>query len=281
MVLVGKQLQVKKATAAIGAYVSGVPLERLVDDEDLGSALRELLLEHQVLFLRDQPLSANQFQALARGFGKALHHPAYPVAPGADDVHILESTPEAPSKIEMWHSDMTFSATPPSFTLLHGQIIPEYGGDTLWASAAAAYEALSTPFKRLLEGLSAEHDFRHGFRESLAEPGGAQRLAPAIAANPPVRHPVIRIHPETGRKAIYVNPLFTTRIVEMTAAESRQVLDLLFEHLVTDEFTVRLNWAPLTLVMWDNRSTQHRPINDYFPQHRKHHRVTLAGERPQ
>lgn len=281
MVLVGKQLQVKKATAAIGAYVSGVPLERLVDDEGLGSALRELLLEHQVLFLRDQPLSANQFQALARRFGKALHHPAYPVAPGADDVHILESTPEAPSKIEMWHSDMTFSATPPSFTLLHGQIIPEYGGDTLWASAAAAYEALSAPFKRLLEGLSAEHDFRHGFRESLAEPGGAQRLAPAIAANPPVRHPVIRTHPETGRKAIYVNPLFTTRIVEMTAAESRQVLDFLFEHLVTDEFTVRLNWAPLTLVMWDNRSTQHRPINDYFPQHRKHHRVTLAGERPQ
>ena len=281
MVLVGKQLQVKKATAAIGAYVSGVPLERLVDDEGLGSALRELLLEHQVLFLRDQPLSANQFQALARRFGKALHHPAYPVAPGADDVHILESTPEAPSKIEMWHSDMTFSATPPSFTLLHGQIIPEYGGDTLWASAAAAYDALSAPFKRLLEGLSAEHDFRHGFRESLAEPGGAQRLAPAIAANPPVRHPVIRTHPETGRKAIYVNPLFTTRIVEMTAAESRQVLDFLFEHLVTDEFTVRLNWAPLTLVMWDNRSTQHRPINDYFPQHRKHHRVTLAGERPQ
>ena len=281
MVLVGKQLQVKKATAAIGAYISGVPLERLVDDEGLGSALRELLLEHQVLFLRDQPLSANQFQALARRFGKALHHPAYPVAPGADDVHILESTPEAPSKIEMWHSDMTFSATPPSFTLLHGQIIPEYGGDTLWASDVAAYEALSTPFKRLLEGLSAEHDFRHGFRESLAEPGGAQRLAPAIAANPPVRHPVIRTHPETGRKAIYVNPLFTTRIVEMTAAESRQVLDFLFEHLVTDEFTVRLNWAPLTLVMWDNRSTQHRPINDYFPQHRKHHRVTLAGERPQ
>ena len=281
MVLVGKQLQVKKATAAIGAYVSGVPLERLVDDEGLGSALRELLLEHQVLFLRDQPLSANQFQALARRFGKALHHPAYPVAPGADDVHILESTPEAPSKIEMWHSDMTFSATPPSFTLLHGQIIPEYGGDTLWASAAAAYDALSAPFKRLLEGLSAEHDFRHGFRESLAEPGGAERLAPAIAANPPVRHPVIRTHPETGRKAIYVNPLFTTRIVEMTAAESRQVLDFLFEHLVTDEFTVRLNWAPLTLVMWDNRSTQHRPINDYFPQHRKHHRVTLAGERPQ
>lgn len=281
MVLVGKQLQVKKATAAIGAYISGVPLERLVDDEGLGSALRELLLEHQVLFLRDQPLSANQFQALARRFGKALHHPAYPVAPGADDVHILESTPEAPSKIEMWHSDMTFSATPPSFTLLHGQIIPEYGGDTLWASAAAAYDALSAPFKRLLEGLSAEHDFRHGFRESLAEPGGAQRLAPAIAANPPVRHPVIRTHPETGRKAIYVNPLFTTRIVEMTAAESRQVLDFLFEHLVTDEFTVRLNWAPLTLVMWDNRSTQHRPINDYFPQHRKHHRVTLAGERPQ
>ena len=274
-------VQVKKAAAAIGAYVSGVSLEALVDDEDLGRTLRELLLEHEVLFVRDQPLDAAQFQTLARGFGTALHHPAYPVAPGAEDVHILESRPQAPSKIEEWHSDMTFSATPPSFTLLHGRIIPEYGGDTLWASATAAYWALSEPFKRLLEGLSAEHDFRHGFRESLAEPGGAERLAPAIAANPPVRHPVIRTHPETGRKAIYVNPLFTTRIAEMTATESRQMLDFLFGHLATDEFTVRLNWAPFTLAMWDNRSTLHRPINDYFPQHRKHHRVTLAGERPQ
>ena len=273
-------VQVRKAAAAIGAYVSGLSLEALAEDESLSRGLRDLLLEHEVLFLRDQPLTAAQFQALARRFGTALHHPAYPEAPGADDVHVLESTPETPSKIEKWHSDMTFSATPPSFTLLHGQIIPEYGGDTLWASATAAYDALSAPFKTLLEGLSAEHDFRHGFRESLAEPGGAERLAPAIAANPPVRHPVVRTHPETGRKAIYVNPLFTTRITEMTAAESQQVLALLFDHLVTDEFTVRLNWAPFTLVMWDNRSALHRPINDYFPQHRKHHRVTLAGERP-
>ena len=273
-------VQVRKAAAAIGAYVSGLPLKACVDDEGLCGQLRELLLEHEVLFLRDQPLSAAQFQALARRFGTALHHPAYPVAPGAEDVHVLESTPQAPSKIEKWHSDMTFSATPPSFTMLHGQIIPEYGGDTLWASATAAYEALSAPFKTLLDGLRAEHDFRHGFRESLAEPGGAERLAPAIAANPPVRHPVIRTHPETGRKALYVNPLFTARILEMSAAESRQVLAFLFEHLATDEFRVRLNWAPLTFAMWDNRSALHRPINDYFPQHRKHHRVTLAGERP-
>ena len=274
-------MEVRKATAAVGAYVEGPSLEAVMDDEGLSRQLRALLLEHEVLFLRDQPLSAGQFQALARRLGTALPHPAYPVAPGADDVQILESTPEVPSKIEQWHSDMSFSATPPSFTLLHGQVIPEYGGDTLWASATAAYEALSAPFRKLLDGLSAEHDFSHGFRESLAEPGGAQRLAPSIAANPPVQHPVIRTHPETGRKAIYVNPLFTTRILEMTAAESQQVLAFLFEHLATDEFTVRLNWAPRTLVMWDNRSTLHRPINDYFPQHRKHHRVTLIGERPQ
>ena len=164
---------------------------------------------------------------------------------------------------------MTFNATPPTFTLLHGQIIPEHGGDTLWASATAAYRALSEPMQRLLENLRAVHDFRHGFRESLAEPGGEERLAETVAANPPISHPVIRTHPETGARAIYVNPLFTTHIEGLTAAESRDILNFLYRHIVTPEFTVRLSWKPHTLAIWDNRSVQHKPINDFFPQHRK------------
>ena len=274
-------VQVKRAAGALGAYVSGVSLKDALDDAALFAELRGLLLEHGVLFLRDQPLAPAQLQAVASRFGPLFDHPAYPAAPGADSVHVLESTAEAPSKIEVWHSDMTFSATPPAFTFLHGQIIPEYGGDTLWASAAAACEALSVPFKAMLDSLSAVHDFRHGFRESLAEPGGEQRLAAAVAANPPVRHPVLRTHPETGRKAIYVNPLFTVGIDGLSTLESQRILTLLHEHLTTPEFTVRLTWAPNTLVIWDNRSTQHKPINDYFPQHRKLHRVTTAGDRPQ
>ena len=273
-------VQVKRAAGALGAYVRGASLKEALDDSALFDGLRGLLLEHGVLFLRDQPLAPEQLQAVASRFGPLFDHPAYPATPGADHVHVLESTAQAPSKIEVWHSDMTFSATPPAFTFLHGQVIPEYGGDTLWASATAAYEALSKPLKAMLDGLTAVHDFRHGFRESLAEPGGEERLAAAVAANPPVRHPVVRTHPETGRRAIYVNPLFTVRIEGLAPLESRRILSLLHEQLTTAEFTVRLAWAPNTLVIWDNRSTQHKPVNDYFPQHRKLHRVTTAGERP-
>ena len=273
-------LEVRKAAGALGAFVSGVSLADVAGDAALFERLHRLTLEHQVLFFRDQHIEPIDFQAFARRFGPVLGHPAYPLVPGTEDVQVLESTPEAPSKIEEWHSDMTFSATPPTFTLLHGQIIPEYGGDTLWAGAVAAYDALSEPMKGLLDGLRAVHDFRHGFRESLAEPGGEERLAGAVAANPPVSHPVIRTHPETGAKAIYVNPLFTTRIEGLTAPESRDVLAFLYRHTVTPEFTVRLSWEPGTAVIWDNRSVQHKPVNDFFPQHRKLHRVTITGDRP-
>jgi taurine dioxygenase len=131
-----------------------------------------------------------------------------------------------------------------------------------------------------VDELQAVHDFRHGFQESLAEPGGTERLADAIAANPPVAHPLIASHPETGRKVIYVNALFTTHIVGLTPTESTMLLEFLYRHIVTDEFTVRLNWQPDTVAIWDNRSTQHKPVNDFFPQHRKMHRVTIAGDRP-
>lgn len=165
-------------------------------------------------------------------------------------------------------------------TVLHGKVIPKFGGDTLFASMYAAYDALSEPMRELLDPLVAVHDFRHGFAESLAEPGGAERLADAVAANPPVEHPLVRTHPECGRQALYVNPLFTTRIKGLAPAESRALLEFLYTHMVTEEFTVRLNWQPETIAIWDNRCTQHKPVNDFFPQHRRLHRVTVAGDRP-
>ncbi|MCY4564082.1 MAG: TauD/TfdA family dioxygenase [Gammaproteobacteria bacterium] len=273
-------LEVRKAAGALGAFVSGASLADVARDSALFERLHALALEHHVLFFRGQHIEPLDFQAFARRFGPVLGHPAYPLVPGTEDVQVLESTPEAPSKIEEWHSDMTFSATPPTYTLLHGQIIPEFGGDTLWASAVAAYDALSKPMQGLLDGLQAVHDFRHGFRESLAEPGGEERLAGAVAANPPVSHPLIRTHPESGARAIYVNPLFTTHIEGLTASESRDILSFLYRHTVTPEFTVRLSWEPHTAVIWDNRSVQHKPVNDFFPQHRKLHRVTITGDRP-
>jgi len=279
-------MEVRKAAGSLGAFVDGISLAEVAAVEgaaaDAGfAAVQQALLEHEVLFFRDQRIAPVDFQAFARRFGQVEAHPAYDTVPDAPDVQILESTPERPSKIEAWHSDMTFRPTPPALTLLHGRIIPPYGGDTLWASASRAYEALSEPLRRMLDELHAVHDFRHGFQESLAEPGGAERLADAVAANPPVRHPLIRTHPQTGRRAIFVNRLFTTHIDGVTRTESDALLEFLYRHVVADEFTVRLSWQADTVAIWDNRTTQHKPVNDFFPQHRMMHRVTIAGERPQ
>lgn len=273
-------MKVVKAAGALGAFVHGVDVADAIESDELFSAIRAALLEHEVLFFREQAITPLEQRAFAVRFGPIEPHPAYDVVAGTADVQILESTPAKPSKIEMWHTDMTFRRAPPMLTMLHGQVIPPYGGDTLFASMTAAYAALSAPLRALLDGLTATHDFAHGFQESLAEPGGRERLAPALAANPPVVHPVIRTHPETHRKAIYVNSLFTTRINELKRRESDALLALLFEHLTRDEFTVRFGWASRSLVMWDNRSTQHKPVNDFFPQHRKMHRVTIAGDAP-
>jgi taurine dioxygenase len=274
-------MELRKAAGSLGAFVHGVSLADVAASDAAVADVAGALLEHEVLFFRDQRISPVEFQAFARRFGTVEPHPAYDTVPGAPDVQILESTAERPSKIEAWHSDMTFRPTPPSLTLLHGRIIPPHGGDTMWASASRAYLALSEPLRRLLDGMHAVHDFRRGFAESLAEPGGPERLAGAVAENPPVRHPVVRTHPRSGRKAIFVNTLFTTHIEGLTRAESDALLGFLFRHVVTDEFTVRLSWQPDTVAIWDNRTTQHKPVNDFFPQHRLMHRVTITGERPQ
>lgn len=273
-------MQVCRAAGALGAFIDAVSLADAARDAGLFADVRAALLQHQVLFFRDQQISARDYQRFARQFGAVEPHPAYDVVPEAPDVQILESTPERPSKIELWHTDMTFRPAPPAITLLHGQIIPPFGGDTLWASTTAAYEALAAPMRQMLDGLVAVHDFRHGFQESLAEPGGAERLAPAIAANPPVRHPVVVTHPESGRRGLYVNRLFTTRIEGFSRHESDAVLEFLYRHVVQDEFTVRLRWTAGMVAIWDNRSTQHKPVNDFWGQHRKMHRVTIVGEQP-
>ena len=266
---------------ALGARVTDVALaEDCLEPQRLAATaaqLQELLYQYQVLVLPAQQLSALQLQALAQQFGQPLEHPAYHTVVDAPAVTILESTASVPSKIERWHTDMTFSPRPPPITLLHAQVVPQLGGDTLWASTAAAYDALSPALQGLLLELTALHDFRKGFAESLAEPGGEQRLAAAVAANPPVSHGVVLEHPHSRRCAIYVNSLFTSRIEQLTALESERLLTLLCSEIIREEHQMRLQWQPDMLVIWDNRVTQHRPVNDYFPAHRRHHRVTIAG----
>jgi taurine dioxygenase len=271
--------KVQPLACALGAELSGVDLTTELLPEVL-SELRRLLVEYEVLFLRDQDVSPAQHRALAASFGPLQTHPAYATVDGFPEITILESTAENPSKIEAWHSDMTFREHPPLGAVLRSKIIPPHGGDTLWASMTAAYDGLSIPMQNFLEGLTAEHDFSHGFKESLAEPGGRERLAQAVADNPPVVHPVIRTHPESGKKVIFVNSLFTTRILELAKKESEDVLNFLFDHVITAEYSCRFRWEPNSIAIWDNRSTQHKPINDYFPAHRLLQRITIDGDIP-
>ena len=271
---------IHKAAGALGTFAD-VDLAACLNDNTLVQELEAALYEHEVLFFRRQRLTPPEFAKLASGLGSIETHPAYITLSDCPDVQILESTPENPSKIEVWHSDMTFRQQPPSITLLYGKTIPAYGGDTLWTSAAMAYQTLSKPMQRLLDGLEAEHDFAYGFRESLEEPGGLDRLGEAVKDNPAVTHPVIRTHPRSGKKALYVNPLFTKCLKGLSGPESDALLGLLFDHLTAIEHTVRLNWEPDTIAIWDNRTTQHRPVNDFLPQSRVMHRVTVAGEVPE
>ncbi len=264
---------------SLGAEVVGVDLREELAESVLAT-LREGLSRHLVLFFRDQVIDPKHHMALATAFGVPVAHPAYPGVEGFPAINVLESTAERPTKIDTWHTDMTFLERPPLGSILRAREIPEVGGDTMWASLYAAYEGLSARMQRYLEGLQASHSFAHGFRHSLAEPGGWDRLGDAVRRNPPVEHPVVRTHPVTGRRALFVNRLFTTHIVGLAEAESRAVLGFLFEHLETPEFTCRFRWRRDSIAFWDNRATLHRPLNDYFPARRRMERITIAGERP-
>lgn len=272
-------LDITPVAGALGAEIHGLDLSREPSPE-LIQEIRQSLVEYGVIFLRDQDISPARQKALALSFGPLQTHPAYNTVEDFPEITILESTPEKPTRIEAWHSDMTFREHPPMGTVLKAVIVPDKGGDTMWSSMTAAYDGLSQPMQRLLQDLTAVHDFSHGFRESLAEPGGQERLGDAIAANPPVRHPVIRTHPESGKKVIFVNSLFTTHIEGLPAAESNALLGFLFEHVTTAEYTCRFHWQPHSIAIWDNRSTQHKPVNDYFPAHRQLLRITIDGDKP-
>jgi len=270
---------VKPIAGALGAELHGVDLTTELSTEVL-KEIRRLLVEHQVIFFRDQDISPAQHKLLAESFGPLQTHPAYGTVEGFPEITILESTPENPTKIEAWHTDMTFRQHPPLGAVLRSKIVPPKGGDTLWSSMTAAYDALSPAMQTFLSGLTAMHDFSYGFKESLAEPGGRERLAKAVADNPPVEHPVIRTHPESGKKVLFVNSLFTTHLVGIPVAESDAILAFLYELVVTPELTCRFQWQPNSIAIWDNRSTQHKPINDYFPAHRLLERITIDGDKP-
>ena len=235
-------MKVSRVAGALGAEVTDIDVSASLEDGSI-EVIRDLLNEHEVLFFRDQRIVPTEHRDMARPFGPLQTHPAYGTVDGLPEVMLLESNEAKPSKIEVWHSDMTFRQHPPSVTVLKGVTIPPVGGDTLFASMTSAYDGLSAGMKAYLEPLVAIHDFSQGFKESLAEPGGRERLAGALADNPPVRHKIIQTHPETGKKVIFVNALFTSHIEGVSPLESSEVLKFLYQHCVLPEYTFRFNWA--------------------------------------
>ncbi|MGI9322430.1 MAG: TauD/TfdA dioxygenase family protein [Pseudomonadales bacterium] len=273
-------LQLNPCAGKLGAEVTGVDLCSSLAPDSL-RALEAALLEYEVLFFRNQPMSPQNHADLANHFGKPQMHEAYDHVAGFPQLTILENDEARPSKIELWHTDMTFRTCPPLGSILHAMVVPTMGGDTMFASMSAAYDGLSSTMQEFLSSLTAVHDFSHGFRESLAEPGGQERLADMVAANPPVSHPVVRTHPVSGKRSLYVNSLFTVAIEGMQQKESDALLAFLFDHAVAPEYTYRFHWQPHSVAFWDNRITQHKPINDYWPAHRRMQRITIDdGIRP-
>lgn len=274
-------LEITRMNRAIGAIVSGIDVREELPQADI-ERLKALLVEHQVLFFRNQPITPAEQVHFAARFG-ALHiHPIYPVLPELPEIMLIDTHEAFLPDNDNWHTDVTFSETPPLAGILAAKRIPSVGGDTLWSSSAAAYEALSSPLQTFLRGLTAQHSVAKSFPAERwqNDPAFKERYERAVAKHPPVNHPVIRTHPVNGRKGLFVNEGFTTHINELKPRESRAILALLFEHIGQPEFTVRWRWAVDDIAFWDNRATQHYAVADYLPERRTMHRATVIGDRP-
>jgi taurine dioxygenase len=274
------RLEVRKLTPALGAVVESFDLARDHDDASI-AAVREALDENLVIFFERQTITPEQQRDFAAKFGSLYVHPLYPGQAGLPEIMVLEYDETRKGHNDVWHTDVTYIQTPPQASLLYSEIVPELGGDTLWSNNYLAYEALSEPLKELAGRLHAVHDFSKAFKpERFAQYGIADRAAKAYEENPPVRHPVVRTNPKTGRKALFVNENFTSHIADVSERESRAILDFLLQHTNQPEFQVRWTWKPGTVAFWDNRWTQHYALADYFPHHRRMRRATILGDRP-
>lgn len=275
-------LELTPLSRALGAIVEGVALADVALDDACFATLEAALLEHQVLFFHRQSLSPRQQRDLAARFG-ALHvHPIYPSVADVPEVLVLDTDADNPPDNDNWHTDVTFIEQPPLGAVLVARQLPPCGGDTLWASGSAAFAALSPPLQGFLAGLSATHDFVRSFpaERHSRTPEERTRWETARARHPPVTHPVVRTHPVTGRRGLFVNAGFTTRINELAPRESEHLLAFLHAHLARPEFNVRWRWETGDVAIWDNRLTQHYALADYLPARRVMHRATILGDRP-
>ena len=283
------QLDIAPLSGTIGAEIRNVDLRQPLDDETVG-AMRQALLDYKVIFFPGQHLSPAEHKEFATYFGPITN--AHPVIPGLDDHrevfeidytkarHIVESERADYGDHDKWHTDVTFMETPPLGSILNAIVIPAAGGDTLWADTSAAYEGLSQPIRDLVDGLTAVHDGNPAFGRLLGRLGHGEWNGERFTELVPVEHPVVRTHPETGRRNLFVNPGFTARIKGLSTKESSALLAFLYDHMATPEYVVRYRWEAGDLGFWDNRTTMHYAIDDYGDAHRVIQRVTIQGDKP-
>jgi len=254
-------LDVRRLSGSLGAEVRGVALGRATADD--AATIRSLLLEHMVLFFPDQHLDADEHLAFGRLFGELEAHPNLDLARERPKFFELRAVDGAGGVADEWHSDISCQQHPSKISILQAKVVPEVGGDTMWANACKAYDELSAPLRELCDGLTAYHN-----------------AAPHLAPEKGWIHPVVRVHPETGRRSLFVNEHFTRRIVELSEAESDLLLGHLTRWIQQPRFTVRYRWAAGTVAMWDNRCTQHHVLNDFVGE-RVVQRVTVMGDEPE
>lgn len=272
-------LKVEPLAGALGAEIFGVDLDDPSDEAV--QEIRRAWLEHLVVFFRDQILEPDAFLAFARRLGEPVEYPFVNGIEGYPEIIAVAKLPhETVNFGGIWHSDTVYLERPPMATLLVAREVPPVGGDTLFANMYAAYEACSPALQRVLEGLravnsSALADVSKTREDRIRDDGHDDAATEYVS-----EHPVVRTHPETGRKALYVNVAHTARFAGMTEDESRPLLEYLFEHSVRPEFTCRFRWQPGSVALWDNRCAMHNPVNDYHGHTRRMHRISLAGDVP-
>lgn len=275
-----RTIEVHPVSGAIGAEIHGVDLSKEPGDETIAE-IRQALLDHLVIFFRDQDITPEQHLAFAKRFGEPVEYPLVKGLEGLPEiVPVVKLEHETVNFGGLWHSDTTYLEKPPLGSILVARELPPFGGDTLFANMYMAYETLSDGMKEILSGLrgvSASNKAQVAQTRSERVKSGAKAPEQTVLE---ATHPVVRTHPETGRKALYVNLAHTVQFEGFTEAESAPILHYLFEHQIRPEFTCRFRWEPGSIAFWDNRAAQHNPINDYHGYKRVMHRITLAGDRP-
>jgi taurine dioxygenase len=268
-------IDIRPVTASIGAEISGVDLREALDDDDV-AAIRQAWLDHLVLFFRDQRLNDDQHLAFALRFGTLDVSPLATRYQDSPSVVVLDQLNPKGEGADEWHSDNTFLAYPPMGSILRAEKLPAVGGDTCFASMYAAYDALSKPVQALVDGLTAVHDISQPLRKAIRDGHSTLDLTEMKRKCPPVEHRVALTHPETGRKALFVNRNSTTHLVGLSERENNVLLGFLLDHVRSPEFQCRFHWESGSIAMWDNRSVQHYAVADYH-ERRVMRRVTISG----